>query len=289
MYGDKMESCISCGSAEREKIIDDRHFPGTEIVRCGGCGLIYPHPRPSEQAVAEFYRTAYFAHEGALGDLKRNLRIYFNSVRAKNQYRWISSAAGTLIGDNPRMLELGCGYGKLLELFHRGGWQVRGIEPSEDCARYTASKFDDETVFLGTFENYDPGDEKFDLLVFSHVFEHFVAPENIIIKIREMLKPGGLLYLELPNNQSIYYHGNQFNHIPDFYFFDSKSLASFLDKHGFETLKSAHIEYRRVVPRYDGLGDALNYPWRALLDLFGVDCFVDCGESGLWLRTLARV
>ena len=100
-----------------------------------------------------------------LGNLKRNLRIYFNSVRAKNQYRWITSNAGALVGDNPRMLELGCGYGKLLELFYHGGWQVRGIEPSEDCARYTTSKFDEDTVFLGTFENYEPG-EKFDLLVF---------------------------------------------------------------------------------------------------------------------------
>lgn len=40
---------------------------------------------------------------------------------------------------------------------------------------------------------------KYDLITMFHLLEHLIAPVELLSKVRKMLKPGGLLVLELPN------------------------------------------------------------------------------------------
>ena len=57
-------------------------------------------------------------------------------------------------------------------------------------------------VFHGTLDEFET-DDKFDLVFMSHVIEHVLDPVATVAKIRTLLKPGGVLYLETPNVRSL--------------------------------------------------------------------------------------
>jgi SAM-dependent methyltransferase len=127
----------------------------------------------------------------------------------------------------------------------------------------------------------------FDLIVLSHVFEHFIAPELVIERLRGLLKPGGRLFFELPNAAGRPYRESAYTIVPDFYFFDTGNFSSFAAAHGFEIARAENIDYRRIIDRYDNLGHVLNYAWWAALDLFDRSCFVTGGPDSIWFRALA--
>jgi 2-polyprenyl-3-methyl-5-hydroxy-6-metoxy-1,4-benzoquinol methylase len=285
---ERAENCICCGSAKREQIAPNRYFEGTDVVRCAECSLVYPYPRPGAGQVDEFYRKSYYSFGSVLGPLLRSLKLYYSGLRARHQHRWITSVLKLPPG--ARVLEIGCGYGRLLELFHSEGCAVEGVEPSEDCALFTSRKFAEsgQVIFHGTLEQYDPGDRRFDLIVSSHVFEHFVAPEEIIERLKDMLVPGGCLFFELPNQESEHYLETGYSQVPDFYFFNAGNFDSFIRARGLETMQTGHIEFSSLLRRYDMLGHLVNYTWWAVLDLFGRSCFREAAADSIWMRALVR-
>lgn len=56
----------------------------------------------------------------------------------------------------------------------------------------------DDIRFVGPNDSVEP----MDLIICSHVMEHVSDIEYHMLKIKEMLKPGGYLYLEVPNERN---------------------------------------------------------------------------------------
>lgn len=52
------------------------------------------------------------------------------------------------------------------------------------------------------FEEYSP-DEKFDVIIMGFVLEHVDNPDLILERYRHFLKPGGRLYIAVPNAKSL--------------------------------------------------------------------------------------
>ena len=45
-------------------------------------------------------------------------------------------------------------------------------------------------------------ENKFDIIIMSHVIEHLPDPVSIVVKLKSWLKPGGLLMVATPNVES---------------------------------------------------------------------------------------
>lgn len=100
-----------------------------------------------------------------------------------------------------RLLDIGCGNGRLLWVARRAGWQVKGLELSPDMARYAAERTGAD-ISSGDFLSSEakPEDrEAFDVVSLRHVLEHLPYPLVAMEKIRALLKPGGHLLVEMPN------------------------------------------------------------------------------------------
>jgi SAM-dependent methyltransferase len=99
---------------------------------------------------------------------------------------------------NTRVLEIGSAYGFMLNLFHRSGWQVTGVEPARDCAAYCREEFDipvlEESFSESTLEG-----RTFDLIVLSHVLEHILHPVAFLSILTSRLERNGFLAIEVPN------------------------------------------------------------------------------------------
>ncbi|MGA9347279.1 MAG: methyltransferase domain-containing protein [Anaerolineae bacterium] len=118
-----------------------------------------------------------------------------------------------------KLLEIGCGIGSFLYLMRGAGWKVQGIEPDANYA-YAGQNEYDIPIAAHLFENTDFEPGSFDLVAMFHVIEHLSSPRETLARIRHILKPGGILFLESPCIEHPY-SGNLE------YFFWSAHLFSF--------------------------------------------------------------
>lgn len=171
---------------------------------------------------------------------------YTSITMSPSQHNYTTHLFKWLTGIVPRgkVLEIGCHDGFFLSLFKEAGWDCKGVEPSP--AALTASdKYGIETIhgFFG------PGvypDDQFDLVIIKHVVEHVPDPLQFVMEAARRLKPGGHLYIEVPNSyvslHDVYYPEFHIDHIS---YFTVPSLQRLIG-----LLGGFHIEYLETTWAY---------------------------------------
>lgn len=96
-----------------------------------------------------------------------------------------------------RLLDVGCGYGFFLAHVAPRGVALRGIEIAPEVAAYARERFG-LAVSETPIEAYDT-DERFDAIVMCDVLEHLIDPMAALERCRDLLAPGGILFLQVPN------------------------------------------------------------------------------------------
>jgi SAM-dependent methyltransferase len=121
---------------------------------------------------------------------------------------WLVGAGGA--GPAPiRALDVGCGIGRLLAPLAGRGWQVTGLEPDAEYAAYAAERIRSVAgaeVRVGGFADVEArvGDmAPFDLVAaingsFAYL-QTQASRADALAQCRRVLRPGGLLVLDLPN------------------------------------------------------------------------------------------
>jgi len=104
-----------------------------------------------------------------------------------------------------RMLDIGCGNGRLMYLARRAGWDVKGLELSPVMAKLVRQRLG-TAVVVADFLAVEPetiDEAKFDLICLRHVLEHLPNCLLAMQKIEALLVPRGHVLIELPNVESI--------------------------------------------------------------------------------------
>jgi len=92
-----------------------------------------------------------------------------------------------------QILEIGCGTGHATALFASRGYSITALEPSGGMASVARRRFGDFSnvrVIETTFEAWDPGTERFDLVLAASAI-HFIEPELRFAKPARLLRPEG--------------------------------------------------------------------------------------------------
>lgn len=98
-----------------------------------------------------------------------------------------------------KMMDIGCGNGRILYLARSQGWDVNGLELSADAAR-SISEETGIPVTVGNFLEMDFGtDANNDVVILRHVLEHLPDSVRALRQINALLRPGGHAVLEFPN------------------------------------------------------------------------------------------
>jgi SAM-dependent methyltransferase len=103
------------------------------------------------------------------------------------------------------IMDIGCGNGGLLHLARESGWEVAGMELSQQAA--DAIREDQGIdVIVSDFLHYEnPEGRRYDVVALRHVLEHLPDPILAMQKIGGLLKDNGLALLEFPNTGSFSY------------------------------------------------------------------------------------
>lgn len=114
------------------------------------------------------------------------------------------------------VLDIGCGQGPALRWFMDHGFAPVGITNNrEDFDSCTAAGL---PVTLGDMHNYfHPDDPEItvypvDCVFARHVLEHSIAPFYVLHEFHRILKPGGMLYVEVPAPDTSCHHETNPNH-----------------------------------------------------------------------------
>jgi SAM-dependent methyltransferase len=222
------ESCICCGSSKSQ--LRPTSDPRFQLRRCCHCGTASTVPFPSPEELEKHYDQSYYGLNNVkfIQTIERMI-VWINRRRAM----WIHHR----IPSHSQILEIGCGRGLLLGALRRLQHECQGIERSDLAA--SAAKRLGVPIQTVSLEDCAFQDESFDAIVLWHVLEHLNGLSENLTSIQRILKPGGMLFLEVPNFSSwqAVLSGCHWFHldIPRHLFhFSSNGLAKLLKRYGFE-------------------------------------------------------
>ena len=188
--------CPMCGAAASgARAVLSAH--GLTLLDCQGCGLTYTRSVMDEAADAGRYRAS------ALDEATIALRLsapYLELETARARYYLSRLAAqGARQGS---LLEIGSGFGTLLVEAEAAGWRALGLEPGHLGASATRRR--GGAVVEGYFPTDLPDPSaRFDAIAALDVLEHMASPIPFLEAIHARLAPGGLLFLQVPNWDSL--------------------------------------------------------------------------------------
>lgn len=226
--------------------------------RCEGCGVAFLHPPPTAARLATAYSAAYYGAGGRkfTGPLGRVV-AWAQGGRA----RYVRG----LRKQGSRVLDVGCGNGGFVKQLLGLGLAAEGTEWTEESAA-RARQESGIAVHVGDLLDLDLQPASYDAIVLWHVFEHLARPAETLDKVRELLAPGGLLFLALPNLESVqaewfgphWFHWDPPRHLHNF---GRESLRILLESRGFETIRSSTWSFEQNPYGFiQSLLNALGFP-----------------------------
>jgi hypothetical protein len=191
------EPCPHCGNSDDFEIEYRPYlFSSLKICACTACGLRLLRPMPTAKFYEQYYSAGYFRkvarEEGQADDAfsKDIYRIYRGRAdRIASFIRAATSLDGVRV-----VFEVGAAHGCNLESFSDGMPEVQLYEDELD-RRWEREL---ESKSIRNWNSRPQGTEA-DLVLLSHVLEHFRNPSLELDKLVEILSEGGLVYVEVPN------------------------------------------------------------------------------------------
>ena len=207
--------------------------PGTwNLWRCPHCACRYLNPRPNPQTIGLAYQN-YYTHSSrgsaSLSRLEalrkwglRNSyygRLFGRQLRPAVPGGWLllkfrrrkadllrqyCRGLESYSGAGRQLLDVGCGNGDFAAFANSVGWVGHGVE-LDPAAAAVASQQGVRVLGAQVAELRGRFDGHFDAITLSHLIEHVHDPVGVLKDCRELLKPGGQLWLETPNIESVGY------------------------------------------------------------------------------------
>lgn len=235
-----VSQCPACGASKHnatafERRDNDAYMPDRwHMMQCVDCRSIWLYLRPDEKSLPNAYVNYYYTHNaeknnivsgGVEGLVWRLINGYLNQrfgmhrqpavklgyavfsliepLRLKLDY-YGRNLTRSRVGAPGRLLDIGCGNGAFLPRAASMGWQAQGVEIDPKAVETCRSI--GQNVIEGDAFHPSLTERSFDVITMSHVLEHIADQPALLQRTYELLRPGGWLWLALPNPESIGFH-----------------------------------------------------------------------------------
>lgn len=224
-------NCILCGKKNHRKLYDIKSY---SINKCNNCGLISTFPTPSQKELDRYYQK--FSFDDGFS-FEKNLRI-----DARRSLRNLKKIGFT----NGELLDIGCGAGFFIDEAKKSGWKVTGIDSAKKPVEYARQKLK-LNVIQKDFKEYKTH-QRFDIVSLQQVIEHLSNPNDVLKKMRRLLRKDGIVCISTPNINSWLHKilKERFNYfIPPEHliYYSPKTLRKVLEKNGFEVIRITSYGY----------------------------------------------
>jgi len=224
-------NCLLCSSSLQDLYLEKEGF---SFVKCRDCNLVFVNPILNEEDTISLYEDGKtINNEIDVLFKEMNERVKSFDIAFKEIEKYIN------IG---RMCDIGCGAGAALQAAKKRGWIVEGVEPCKKARKLISENFGitvkNELLHEDTF-----ADGELDLVTVFQVIEHLVNPTKFLSRVYKILKPGGVLYLDCPNIDSLSCKLFRKNHVHfsgrvHLNYFTPQTITKMLESTGYKIIYS---------------------------------------------------
>ena len=173
-----MVKCPLCENTTTSKLEDRGDY---SILFCNQCKLRFSEPM--REGGNEFYH-----------------RRSYQVKSPEKDWRYKSLFSLVRLGNNQKVLDVGCGRGDFLSLVKEKGARPFGIDIDKEAIKTAKNRLKvDEIKVLSWDKLGEDGFWKgFDLITSFDVLEHVSSPNKFLSTVKTILKPGGLVCITVP-------------------------------------------------------------------------------------------
>lgn len=231
----RRDTCEICGSANLHEFASIGH---RKIAACRKCGFVFSSEF-NPQKLSDAYTTKPV--QSKVSGLEKDSRIRNDLIRTLALYRELSI--------NHKLLDIGAGTGEFVTALHGlyPALEIHAIQKTKHAQELISEKVGPDAL-LGTessaLENLD---RQFDIVTMLQTLEHLRQPQKTLKLIYDLLKPGGILFISVPNINSyqVLLRGIDnnycFSNETHLQFYSRKSLGAMLLQAGFKRKKRVLI------------------------------------------------
>jgi SAM-dependent methyltransferase len=274
--------CNVCGSDGYDVVVPSRRDPSKRVdletvfrssgdeplqdqmVRCKACGLHYVRPRLAWELILEGYKGG--TDEGFVSQA---------SFRERTFTRCLERVEAAAKPPGKRVMDVGAAGGSFLAMARARGYEPIGCEPSTWMCRFAKEHYG-LTLHPGTIFDVPVPEGSLHLLTLWDVLEHTPDPTAVLKRAHQLLAPGGVLAITVPDYASgaARFLGARWPFLltVHLYYFDPRTITDLLSRCGFEAkrfqkhLQTLEMGYvgKRAAPYLGPLGGLLTGTLRFL-------------------------
>jgi SAM-dependent methyltransferase len=218
-------------------------------VRCKRCSLIFMSPRPAEILRTDLMNgvippalEVYGENHANYAGVTESRRPLFMK-RLEELEKSLENRSSAAIS----FLDVGASSGVMVDCARERGWNAYGAEPSFVGA--SAALKNGIEIPQSYAEALPFPSNSFDIVHANHVVEHLVDPFIALSEFRRILKPGGVCFIEVPNQMENFMmlrdaflkrtpqRKRSIRSIHHLWFFSRHSLPLLAQKAGFKSYK----------------------------------------------------
>ena len=189
--------CNACGADAFRELsqVDEWH-----IGQCSQCSLIYVNPMPFFEPTPGFSEMSLdFQYTQYMYQLTPAIRAYEQQQLCRQFEKMADFRSNHRTG---RLLEIGCGSGASVRAAVDLGWDAVGLDIDPQLIRLGKNEWDVDLRCMPFLEN-DFEAASFDFIKLRDVVEHLPNPYDILVEIKRLLSPEGILLIVTPNEDGL--------------------------------------------------------------------------------------
>ena len=199
-----------------------------DIAQCRKCGMIYNNPQPDPDTLLRIYKEVEDP-------------LYLEETEARERtFKHSLDQLHRFIQPPGKLLDIGCYTGVFMKTAAARGWQVEGVELSSWAANI-ARKSGVGTIYEAPVQQLSLPGESFDVITLWDVIEHLTHPQDMLKKVNDLLKPGGIAAFSthMTDSPAVRLMGKRYPFFMEMHVvhFSRVTAARMLKNQGFELLK----------------------------------------------------
>lgn len=160
--------------------------------------MLITYPKPKLSDLGKYYESEdYISHTDAKKTLVDKVYHSVKKYTISKKVKLVNSFLKE-IDKEKTILDIGCGTGDFLNACQINGWNIVGVEPSNQAKSLAQEKVGRDIFSIIE----DIPSQKFDCITMWHVLEHVPNVDDYISTLKKLLKPKGTLIVAVPNFKS---------------------------------------------------------------------------------------
>lgn len=177
------------------------------LYKCQNCTVQFLSPQHNYNFLSKYYADNYVPYHRRANDWRDKLEEFiYRGLNGNGLQKYLFYPfeylirRALIVKTGQRLLDVGCGSGNYLKVASKLGVECYGLDIYSGKKSFFISdsiKFYNKRVEDSNFpENY------FDIITMNHVFEHLADPQQILLLLKKIVKSGGQIIIQVPNNKS---------------------------------------------------------------------------------------